>query len=164
MNFRLILAATLAALLSACATSPYGSNNQGRNYGGSYDSQRSYSGNQGGYCQSCGRIERIEQVRGGGGGSTSGAGAVLGAVVGGVLGNTVGRGDGRRAATVVGAVAGGVIGNEVERGQGGARGESYFEVFVRMDNGERIITRQYGIGGLREGSRVEVRGDAAYPI
>lgn len=163
MKIRSILIAAAVALLTACATPGYGG---GPYYGGPSYSQPapSYGGYRPGPCAYCGRVERIERVSGSGrGGSTSGGGAVLGAIIGGALGNTVGDGDGRTAATIAGAVAGGVIGNEIERNQGGAGGNTWYEVFVRMDNGERIVTRQYGIAGLREGSRVEIRDGAAFP-
>lgn len=161
MKSRFVLVILAFLFLAACATGPgyYG----GRGYGGGGYSQGSYGPSGGsayGGCRECGVVERIERVYGGG--QTSGGGAVLGAVVGGVLGNTVGKGDGRRAATVVGAVAGGVAGNAIERNNAGG-GREHFEVFVRMDSGERIITRQYGIGGLREGSPVVIRDNAAFP-
>jgi outer membrane lipoprotein SlyB len=168
MKIRAMTLVVSAALLTACATPGY----YGRPYGGPYDQPhgRPYDQPYGGQpyvdprpgrCGNCGLVERIERVSGQGGGA-SGGGAVLGAIVGGVLGNTVGKGDGRKAATVAGAVAGGLIGNEIERNQAGG-GDTWYEVFVRMDNGERIVTRQYGIAGLREGSRVEIRDGAAFP-
>jgi outer membrane lipoprotein SlyB len=163
MKIRAMTLAVSAALLSACATQGY----YGRPYGGPYDPSygrpygQPYVDPRPGLCSNCGLVERIERVTAHGGG-TSGGGAVLGAIVGGALGNTVGKGDGRKAATVAGAVAGGLIGNEIERNQAGG-GDTWYEVFVRMDNGERIVTRQYGIAGLREGSRVEIRDGAAFP-
>ncbi len=153
MKIRTLSIATTVALLAACASPGY------------YDRPSAgprFVDYRPGQCSYCGAVERIERVSGRGA-ATSGGGAVLGAIVGGALGNTVGKGDGRKAATVAGAVAGGVIGNEIERGQTGAGGDTWYEVFVRMDNGERIVTRQYGIAGLREGSRVEIRDGAAFP-
>jgi outer membrane lipoprotein SlyB len=154
MTFRAIAIALTAALMTACATPGYHAGpSSGPRYADSWSSQ----------CRNCGTVERIERVTGQGGGTTGG-GAVLGAIVGGALGNTVGKGDGRRAATVAGAVAGGLIGNEIERNQAGAGGDTWFEVFVRMDNGQRVVTRQYGIAGIREGSRVQLRDGAAFPL
>lgn len=152
MTIRPIAIALSAALLAGCATpGPYGRPASGPGY---VDYRP-------GYCSNCGTVERIERVTGQGG-QTTGGGAVLGAIVGGALGNTVGKGDGRKAATVAGAVAGGLIGNEIERSQSGGS-DTWFEVFVRMDDGRRIVTRQYGIAGIREGSRVEIRDGAAFP-
>lgn len=166
MMLRSLVVAALAALLGACATTnPYASGpyTNAPYGGGSYGGSPQYYDDRPGRCSNCGTIDRIERVsepeR-----ATSGGGAVLGAIIGGALGNQVGSGDGRKAATVAGAVAGGLIGNEIERNQPSAANDTWYEVFVRMDNGERIVTRQYGISGLREGSRVEIRGDAAYPL
>lgn len=171
MVLRSVVVAALAALLGACATTnpyasgpytnaPYGGGAYG---GGSYGGGPQYYDDRPARCGNCGTIDRIERVsdpeR-----TTSGGGAVLGAIIGGALGNQVGSGDGRTAATVAGAVAGGLVGNEIERNQPSAGNDTWYEVFVRMDSGERIVTRQYGISGLREGSRVEIRGDAAYPL
>lgn len=174
MMFRVVVLILCSALLAACATpnrysggpysnAPYGGGGYGSGYGGG-----PYTGGRDDYddrvdrCFNCGIVDRIERVTDNQR-PTSGGGAVLGAIIGGALGNQVGSGDGRKAATVAGAVAGGLIGNEIERNQDGGAADTWYEVFVRMDNGERIVTRQYGIAGLREGSRVEIRGDAAYP-
>jgi outer membrane lipoprotein SlyB len=154
MQCRAIAIAMTTALMTACATPGY------------YDRPASgprYVDSWSGQCRSCGTVERIERVTGPNGSSSSGGGAVLGAIVGGALGNTIGKGDGRKAATIAGAVAGGVIGNEIERNQAAGSSDTWFEVFVRMDDGQRIVTRQYGIAGLREGSRVELRDGAAFP-
>ncbi len=147
MNARLIPAAALTLALSACATGPgyYGPPPQGP-YNNGYSTR----------CMSCGRVERIEQVYGDRG--TTGTGAVVGGIVGGLLGNTVGKGDGRTAATVVGAVGGAVVGNEVEKNNNAA---GSFDVYVRMDDGRRLILRQREIGGIREGSYVDVEGNRA---
>ena len=89
------------------------------------------------------------------------AGTILGAVVGGVLGNTVGKGDGRTAATVVGAVGGAVVGNEIEKDNNAA---GSFDIYVRMDDGRRLILNQRELGGIREGSYVDVEGNRAHLI
>jgi anaerobic selenocysteine-containing dehydrogenase len=59
---------------------------------------------------------------------------------------------------VVGAVAGGVVGNEVEKNNN--RGP-WYEVFVALDDGRRVVTRQRELGPLRDGSRVIVRSGRA---
>lgn len=151
MNARLISAAALSLVLSACATGPgYYDRGPGPGYGppppGAYNTR----------CVSCGRVERIEQVYGDR--RTSGTGAVVGGIVGGVLGNTVGKGDGRTAATVVGAVGGAVVGNEIEKNNNAA---GSFDIYVRMDNGRRLILNQRDLGGIREGSYVDVEGNRA---
>lgn len=141
---RALAVSVLALAVSACATGP--------NYG-----QRGYHGGGGyAYCQSCGVVERIEQFYGER--EASGGGAVAGAIIGGVLGNQVGSGSGRRAATAAGAIAGGVAGHQIEREVNAA---SRFDLFLRMDDGRRIVVSQRDLGGIREGSRVEVRGNSA---
>jgi outer membrane lipoprotein SlyB len=140
-RIRLLLVLFAALLLTACATSsPYGYRDDGYRT-----------------CRSCGVVERLERVEGGSG-YASGSGAVLGAIIGGALGNQVGKGDGRKAATIAGAVAGGVIGNEIEKdGNGG----TWYEVFVRFDDGSRRVIRQRTRDGIREGDRVYVEGGRA---
>jgi outer membrane lipoprotein SlyB len=141
---RILALLVLCAGLAACASPCY----RGDRYN-AYDTP--------GRCAECGTVDRIERVYGG---ETyaSGGGALLGAIIGGVLGNTVGKGDGRKAATVVGAVAGGVVGNEVEKNNN--RGP-WYEVFVALDDGRRVVTRQRELGPLRDGSRVIVRSGRA---
>lgn len=109
-------------------------------------------------CRQCGEVRDVERVYAerGGGGSTSGGGAVLGAIIGGVLGNTVGRGDGRKAATVVGAVAGGFAGNAVER-NGNDRESNAWRIYVDLDDGRSATVTQYRNPGLRRGDRVVIR-------
>ena len=107
-------------------------------------------------CGDCGQVERIDVARYGDG-RTSGAGVVAGALIGAAVGNQVGSGSGRRAATVAGAVAGGIAGNEIERN----RSRDVFEVVVRMDDGRRVVVEQRSLDGVREGSRVTIRGGRA---
>ncbi len=148
MNARLLSAAALTLALSACATGP-GYYGPGPGYGpppGRYVAR----------CESCGRVERIEQIYGQH--RSSGAGAVVGGIVGGVLGNTVGKGDGRTAATVVGAVGGAVVGNEIEKNNNGA---TTFDIYVRMDDGRRLIVNQRDPYGIREGSYVSIEAGRA---
>lgn len=142
----LFAAASLSLVIGACATdSGY--------YDTRYDEGREYRDAR---CDNCGSVERIERFSGRG--ESTGAGAVIGAVVGGVAGNQIGDGSGRTAATVAGAVAGGVIGNEIEKN----RNSDGFELYVRTDDGRTLITRQGDLDGIREGDRVQVRGDRAY--
>lgn len=108
-------------------------------------------------CDDCGRVERIERHRGDGHASGAGAltGALTGAVVGGALGNQVGSGSGRTAATVAGAVLGGVAGNAIEED---ARAGARYDVFVRLQDGRRLIVTQRELAGVREGSYVRIVG------
>lgn len=140
MRMRVLLLSLTVFGLGACVTTP-----------GYYDQ----GGYQDGYgqCGNCGTVEKIERVYGER--QTSGGGAVLGAIIGGALGNQVGKGDGRKAATIAGAVAGGVIGNNVEKNE---RSAPRFEVFVRMDDGRRLVVEQPTLDGVHEGARV-VLGD-----
>lgn len=146
-----LLAASLSLLLGACASDSGYYDARGED--SRYDDRRDYQETR---CDNCGRVERIERFRGRG--DSTGAGAVIGAVVGGVAGNQVGDGSGRTAATVAGAVAGGVIGNEIEKN----RNADGFELYVRTDDGRAVIARQNDLNGIREGDRVQVRGDRAY--
>ena len=154
MNTRLLAAAALTLALSACATGP-GYYGPGPGYYGPPPPPGAYNTR----CMSCGRVDRIEQVYGNRG--TSGTGAVVGGIVGGVLGNTVGKGDGRTAATVVGAVGGAVVGNEIEKSNNAA---GSFDIYVRMDDGRRLILNQRELGGIREGSYVDIEGNRAHLI
>lgn len=141
MNLRALSIIVLAIGLAGCATGP-----------GYYDNgPYAGHGNYPSRCANCGVVERIEHVYGNS--HTTGAGAVIGGVVGGVLGNTVGKGDGRTAATVVGAVGGAVAGNAIEKHENQA---GSFDVYVRMDNGQKLIFNQRDIGDIRQGSYVEV--------
>lgn len=142
MNIRLILLPILALFLAACASSP----------------QYGYGPGPGGYarCHDCGTVERIEQIHGER--QASGAGVVLGGIVGGVLGNQVGSGSGRKAATAAGAIAGAVAGNELEKN---VQAAPTYDVFIRMDDGRRIVVNQRDLGGIRTGSYVRVSGGRA---
>jgi outer membrane lipoprotein SlyB len=140
-RMRLLFVLVIALLLTACASS------------GSY----AYRDGGDRVCRACGVVERLERVEGGPG-YASGSGAVLGAIIGGALGNQVGKGDGRKAATIAGAVAGGLIGNKIEKdGSGG----TWYEVFVRFDDGSRRVIRQRSRDGIREGDRIYVESGRA---
>ena len=136
----IVLTTALASLtLAGCATAPRAG------YG-----QAQAPGTSGVRCYDCGRIERIETVYGAR--QNSGGGAVIGAIIGGVLGNQVGDGRGRTAATVAGAAVGGAVGNNVD----GRRNEQTFDVYLRMDDGRRVVVNQRQMGNLREGDYVRV--------
>ena len=153
MNIRLIGAATLAASLAmaGCATG-YGSSGHNSGYGSGYGSAAN--------CYDCGTVTRIEQ------GSGSRAPNATGAVIGGVLGAAAGReiakdrtdSKGRQnTATVAGAAAGAVIGNAIQN-----RAGTGYNIYVRMRDGREIVVSQDDLGGIREGSYVEVRNGRAY--
>lgn len=152
MNIRLTAAAALCAslALAGCATTSPG-------YGGGYG--RGYAAAPAD-CYDCGTVTRIEQ---GAGSRTPNA---TGAVVGGVLGAAAGRelaknktdSEGRRnAATIGGAVAGAAIGNAIQN-----RAGTGYDIYVRMRDGRELVVSQDDLGGIREGSYVEVRNGRAY--
>ncbi|MGY6518945.1 MAG: glycine zipper 2TM domain-containing protein [Lysobacteraceae bacterium] len=144
---RIALIAASSLALAACATGP---GYQSGGYGPAHGQGGSYA-----RCANCGTVEDIREVRGDG--QSSGGGAVLGGIVGGVLGNQVGGGSGRTAATVAGAAAGAVAGNRVEQNQNLA---PTYDVFVRMDDGRRIVVNQRRLEGVRVGSYVQVSGSS----
>ena len=150
---RFLMVSIFALTLTACASS-------GPRYTDSgYNNSRGYSNvNRNDYarCYDCGTVERIERTYGER--TSSGGGAILGGIVGGVLGNQVGSGSGRKAATVAGAIAGGVAGNNIEKNNNSAQ---MYELFLRMDDGRRIVLSQRDLRGIREGSRIQVRGNSA---
>lgn len=146
MKYRLILIALASLALAACATGP--------GYGPGYNQgQGGYYGGGQARCNTCGTVEDIREVYGDGG--TTGGGAVLGGVVGAVAGNQVGGGSGRTAATVAGAAAGAYAGNAIERNRNQA---PTYDIYVRMDDGRRVVINQRDLGGIRSGSYVEVTG------
>ena len=134
-----LAAITLAAALSACASSS----------GGYADTRAAapYSAS----CYDCGTVESVRTVETTG--TSSGGGAVLGGIVGGVVGSQVGDGDGQKAATVAGVVGGAVAGNAIEKNMA----KTGYQVTVRMDDGRRLTVTQGNVdGGLRAGSRVRL--------
>jgi outer membrane lipoprotein SlyB len=154
MNIRLIGAAALVAALATagCATTSPG-------YGSGYGSGSGY-GNAPASCYDCGTVTRIEQ------GSGSRVPNATGAVIGGVLGAAAAReiakdrtdSEGRQnTATVGGAVAGAAIGNAIQN-----RAGTGYNIYVRMQDGREIVVSQDDLGGIREGSYVEVRNGRAY--
>lgn len=143
MSMRIFAIILATSILGACASNGY---------------HRGYGQAPGGYayCQRCGVVERIERYDGER--RASGGGAVAGAIIGGVLGNQVGSGSGRRAATAAGAIAGGVAGHQIEKNVNAA---PTYDLFIRMDDGRRIVLTQRDLRGIREGSRIEVTGNTA---
>lgn len=144
MLIRTAIIVTFTLGLAACASPGYRGD---YGYGYRYDDRPAR-------CLDCGVVTRIERVHGER--RASGAGAVAGAVVGGALGNQIGDGSGRRAATVAGAVLGGLAGNRIEKD---VRSAPRYEIFVRMDDGRRLVLSQRELGGVREGARVVVQGN-----
>jgi outer membrane lipoprotein SlyB len=152
MKIRILGAAALFAAVAAtgCATSP-GYSSGGYNGG--------YAGSQAN-CYDCGTVTRIEQ------GSGSRVPNATGAVIGGVLGAAAARevakdrtdSDGRQnTATVAGAAAGAAIGNAIQN-----RAGTGYNIYVRMGDGRQVVVSQDDLGGIREGSYVEVRNGRAY--
>lgn len=147
MLVRLMIVTVLALTATACASTQ----------GGQYYGNRGYGPVDGyAYCQQCGVVERIDRVYHQP--QASGGGAIAGALIGGILGNQVGSGSGRQAAAVAGAIAGGVAGHQVERNTSAAPSH---DLFVRMDDGRRIVISQRHLDGIREGSRVRISGRSA---
>jgi outer membrane lipoprotein SlyB len=103
------------------------------------------------HCATCGVVESVNAVRKKGQGT--GLGVVAGGLLGGVVGHQVGGGKGKTAMTMLGAIGGGLAGNEVEKR---ARGETLFDVQVRMEGGStRMFQRSQS---MPVGTRVVVEG------
>ena len=105
-------------------------------------------------CQECGTVRDISRISSGSRRSNTGA-IVVGALIGGALGNQVGKGDGRKAATVAGAVAGGLAGNKIEKDR---NERDTYAIYVRMDDGRRLVFEQKGLNGIHTGDRVNTSG------
>lgn len=104
-----------------------------------------------------GQVANIEVFRTeGGGGGTSGAGAVTGGLIGGVVGNQFGRGNGRAAATAIGLVGGALLGNSVESNANAPRVHETFRVSIRTENGAYRAFDVPNPGDLRVGDRVRI--------
>lgn len=147
MNSRLLIAAALAAALTACASSqPPRQSSYGSGYGYS-EPQR---------CHDCGRVERIETVYGAR--SNSRTGAVLGGVVGAVAAREIpkhGSEGKQNTATVAGAVAGAIAGNAIEN----KVNEQTYDIHVRMDDGRVLVVNRNSLGNdIRVGAYVRVDG------
>jgi outer membrane lipoprotein SlyB len=136
------VAASLAAALSACASS-----------NGGYADTRVAPAPYAASCYDCGTVESVRPVETTG--TASGGGAVLGGIVGGVVGSQVGGGDGKKAATVAGVVGGALAGNAIEKNMH----KTSYELVVRMDDGRQLTVVQGDIAdSLRVGSRVRLSG------
>ncbi|WP_058835157.1 glycine zipper 2TM domain-containing protein [Luteimonas abyssi] len=154
-----LLATTAAAAmiaLAGCATSPGGySSGYGSGYGtGGYNAPN---------CRDCGVVTRIERRPDS---NPNVAGPLIGGIVGAAAGREIARrntdSDGRRnVATGAGAVAGAVAGNAVQNrtGSGGM-----YDVHVRLNDGRTVVMVQQDVGGLREGSSVQVREGRAWAL
>ena len=154
MNTRLTVAALFASLaMAGCATTSPG-------YGGGYGSSGSGYGAAPADCYDCGTVTRIEQGRGSR--TPNATGAVIGGVLGAAAGRTVAKNktdsEGRQnAATIGGAVAGAAIGNAIQN-----RAGTGYDIYVRMRDGRELVVSQDDLGGIREGSYVEVRNGRAH--
>ncbi|AYZ65680.1 glycine zipper 2TM domain-containing protein [Burkholderia multivorans] len=103
------------------------------------------------YCQTCGTVVAINQMRTPG--QSSGIGAVGGAAAGGLLGNQFGRGNGRTAMTLLGALGGGLAGNQVEKQ---VRAETDYQVQVQMENGTTRTFTYHNPPPFGQGQRVRI--------
>jgi outer membrane lipoprotein SlyB len=149
---RLAVAASLAALLGACAhpshrsNAPvYGDPAPSRSHGVSYGVVRS--------------IDAIGVAHD----QPPGAGAVVGGVIGAVVGRQFGgSSSGKNVGTVAGAVGGAIIGNEIEKNA--RRDGTGVRISVALDDGSvrRFDFREPG--GLRIGDRVRVEGNQLYRL
>ncbi len=148
MRLRYLFALIPALVLAACASPGGYHSRQGGYYGPPQD----------GYarCADCGVVEKIDRVYGERG--SSGGGAVLGGIIGGIVGNQIGSGSGRAAATVAGAIAGGAVGNSAERN---ANSAPWYELYIRMDDGRRIVISQRDLNGVREGAYIHISNGRA---
>lgn len=146
---------SLAILVIAASSITFGCASQ--DYQPTY--QPGYSSSAPSSYRAFGVIDSI-QVINDGGGSSSGAGAVIGGIAGGILGNQVGGGSGNTAATIAGAVGGAVVGNQIERNR--AQPRTTYQISVRLDNGQYQTINQDNVEGLRVGNRVEIQNDRVY--
>jgi outer membrane lipoprotein SlyB len=108
-----------------------------------------------------GRVSNIEYFPGGVARSGPNVGgAILGAVAGAVLGHQIGGGSGRDAATVLGGVGGAAIGSQV--GRTSSATDPFYRVTLTTDHG---AVRYYDVpatGDLRVGDRVRVDNGVIY--
>lgn len=149
LKSKVILAAAAGLAAAACASDPY--------HGSNYSEPRYVNSGPASYVGE-GRVVAIDVVRGGGG-RTSGAGAVVGGIVGGVVGHQFGSGRGNDAATVAGAVGGAVVGNEIERRRDG---DEQYRIVVQTRDGREATFVQDSLNGLRVGDRVRIDGNRLF--
>jgi outer membrane lipoprotein SlyB len=158
MNIRLLGATALAAAIATagCATSPgYG----GGYSGGGYNTAPSYGSN---VCSECGTVERIEAVARGQN-VPNATGGVLGGIVGAVAGHEIAAKTGgskgkQNTAAVAGAVGGALAGNAI---QNNVQQGTAYRITVRMQDGNLRTVQQNDLGGIREGSYVQISGGRA---
>lgn len=110
-------------------------------------------------CRDCGTVESVRELAAKGEGS--GLGAIAGGVIGGLLGNRVGGGNGRKVMTVAGAAGGAYAGHEVEKRM---RGETRYEVTVRLDDGSVRTYVETQAPLWRSGDRVRIDDGRLRPI
>ena len=145
---------TVLAAAGCATTSPGYGGGYGNNYGG---------GSYGSRCYDCGTVTRIETVARGQN-VPNATGAVLGGIVGAAAAreiadhNTDSKGR-KNTATVAGAVGGALAGNAI---QNRVQESSTYRLYVRFEDGRTTTLTQSDLGGIREGSYVEVRGGRAY--
>ena len=107
-----------------------------------------------------GRVVNIEYFAGGMSSRPNVPGAIVGAVAGALVGNQIGSGTGRAAATVLGGAAGAAVGSQV--GNNVTATSPVYRVTVQTDTG---IIRYYDVpasGDLRVGDRVRVDSGVIY--
>lgn len=136
-NYRLMLIAISALMLSACASQS----------GSSYERSQT----RGEQSIRLGVVESVRKVSIEG--TKSGVGAVAGAAVGGLGASNVGGGKGSTVGAVVGAVLGGVAGNAIENATTRQDG---LEITVRLENGQLLAVTQAADEVFRPGERVRI--------
>ena len=161
MKIRLFGATALIAALATagCATTSPGYSNGGYNNGYGTAPAPAYGSSN---CSSCGTVTRIETVARGQN-VPNATGAVLGGIVGAAAGHEIsdktgGSKGNQNLAAVAGAVGGAVAGNAI---QNRVQQSSTYRVEVRMDNGNITSVTQTDLGGIREGSYVQISGGRA---
>jgi len=87
-------------------------------------------------------------------------GAIVGAVAGAVLGNQIGGGSGRDAATVLGGAAGAAVGSQV--GRSTSVSEPVYRITVQTDTGLVRYLDVPASGDLRVGDRVRIENGVIY--
>lgn len=136
-NYRLMLIAISALMLSACASQS----------GSSYERSQT----RGEQSIRLGVVESVRKVSIEG--TKSGVGAVAGAAVCGLGASNVGGGKGSTVGAVVGAVLGGVAGNAIENATTRQDG---LEITVRLENGQLLAVTQAADEVFRPGERVRI--------
>lgn len=102
-------------------------------------------------CINCGVVKSVNLVEKKGEGT--GVGAVAGGVAGGLLGSMVGKGDGKTVATVAGVAGGAYAGHQVEKS---VKSTKYYDIAVKMDDGNVRHYQQNTNPGLEVGQRVKI--------